>query len=195
VSELLDEGINVITAVNVQHPNRSTTIIQRTLGVTVREDEPRWVVFVRETRSSTSTLLSGTCASDSKKGKIYAQERFNPRSRIPLKEGELTTAPASSRSRSGPDRAIVCARKSFGAKRRVHPGTEDGRRVLVLQMSSDPPSRRCCRRKASESRPAQLGLVWRLVQTPDESADEDRATVQRKLSDNFQLAQDEAPRS
>ena len=44
VMELLDEGVNVITAVNVQHLESLNDVIQRTLGVTVRETVPDWVV-------------------------------------------------------------------------------------------------------------------------------------------------------
>src|SRR4029453_7783524 len=40
---LLDEGINVISAVNVQHLESLNDVIQRTLGVTVRETVPDWI--------------------------------------------------------------------------------------------------------------------------------------------------------
>ena len=41
---LLDEGINVISAVNVQHLESLNDVIQRTLGVTVRETVPDWII-------------------------------------------------------------------------------------------------------------------------------------------------------
>ncbi|HEY9514687.1 MAG TPA: histidine kinase, partial [Gemmatimonadaceae bacterium] len=44
VIELLDSGINVISAVNVQHLESLNDVIQRMLGVTVRETVPDWVV-------------------------------------------------------------------------------------------------------------------------------------------------------
>ncbi|MEO7042776.1 MAG: histidine kinase, partial [Gemmatimonadaceae bacterium] len=42
--ELLDNGINVISAVNVQHLESLNDVVQSTLGVTVRETVPDWVV-------------------------------------------------------------------------------------------------------------------------------------------------------
>jgi two-component system sensor histidine kinase KdpD len=44
VMVLLDEGINVVSAVNVQHLESLNDVIQRTLGVTGRETVPDWVV-------------------------------------------------------------------------------------------------------------------------------------------------------
>lgn len=40
--QLLDEGINVISAVNVQHVKTLNDVIASTLGVTVRETVPDW---------------------------------------------------------------------------------------------------------------------------------------------------------
>ena len=42
VMQLLDEGINVISAVNVQHVKTLNDVIASTLGVTVRETVPDW---------------------------------------------------------------------------------------------------------------------------------------------------------
>ena len=39
----LDEGINVISAVNVQHLESLNDVVATTLGVTVRETVPDWV--------------------------------------------------------------------------------------------------------------------------------------------------------
>ena len=41
---MLDEGINVITAVNVQHLESLNDVLERELGVTIRETVPDWVV-------------------------------------------------------------------------------------------------------------------------------------------------------
>lgn len=41
---LLDEGINVISAVNVQHLESLNDVLERELGVTIRETVPDWVV-------------------------------------------------------------------------------------------------------------------------------------------------------
>ncbi len=44
VVELLDQGINVISALNIQHLESLNDVIASTLGVTVRETVPDWVV-------------------------------------------------------------------------------------------------------------------------------------------------------
>src|SRR5262245_53374063 len=44
VMAILDAGINVISAVNVQHLESLNDVIQQSLGVTVRETVPDWVV-------------------------------------------------------------------------------------------------------------------------------------------------------
>src|SRR5262245_31357276 len=44
VVALLDEGISVISAVNVQHLESLNDVIQKNLGVTVRETVPDWVI-------------------------------------------------------------------------------------------------------------------------------------------------------
>ena len=41
---LLDEEINVISAVNVQHVESLNDVLERELGVTIRETVPDWVV-------------------------------------------------------------------------------------------------------------------------------------------------------
>ncbi|MEO8453070.1 MAG: histidine kinase, partial [Gemmatimonadota bacterium] len=48
VVALLDEGINVISAVNVQHLESLNDVIQNTLGVTVRETIPDWVITLAD---------------------------------------------------------------------------------------------------------------------------------------------------
>jgi two-component system sensor histidine kinase KdpD len=71
----------------------------------------------------------------------------------------------------------------------ARPGRRTVDRILVA-MSSDPPYTAMLLRKASRIA-GRLNSDWYCVyvQTPDESADKIDATVQRKLVDNFQMAQ------
>ena len=48
VVALLDEGISVISAVNIQHLESLNDVIQNTLGVTVRETVPDWVLTLAD---------------------------------------------------------------------------------------------------------------------------------------------------
>lgn len=188
VMELLDEGINVITAVNVQHLESLNDVIQRTLGVTVRETVPDWVVA-----SADQVVNLDISAEDLRQrleeGKIYAPEKiqsalanfFTPENLTTLRELALREV-ASSVDRTREE--IVRREETGGA-----PGRKTVDRILVA-MSSDPPYTATLLRKASRIA-GRLNSDWYCVyvQTPDESADKIDATVQRKLVDNFQLAQ------
>jgi two-component system sensor histidine kinase KdpD len=188
VMELLDEGINVITAVNVQHLESLNDVIQRTLGVTVRETVPDWVVA-----SADQVINLDISAEDLRQrleeGKIYAPEKiqsalanfFTPENLTTLRELALREV-ASSVDRVREE--IV---------RREETGETGGRRTvdrILVAMSSNPPYTAMLLRKASRIA-GRLNSDWYCVyvQTPEESADKIDATVQRKLVDNFQMAQ------
>ena len=188
VTELLDEGINVITAVNVQHLESLNDVIQRTLGVTVRETVPDWVVA-----SADQVINLDISAEDLRQrleeGKIYAPEKiqsalanfFTPENLTTLRELALREV-ASSVDRV---REEIVRREEVGGA----PGRRTVDRILVA-MSSSPPHTATLLRKASRIA-GRLNSDWYCVyvQTPDEAADKIDATVQRKLVDNFQMAQ------
>jgi two-component system sensor histidine kinase KdpD len=190
VMELLDEGINVITAVNVQHLESLNDVIQRTLGVTVRETVPDWVVG-----SADQVINLDISAEDLRQrleeGKIYAPEKiqsalanfFTPENLTTLRELALREV-ASSVDRV---REEIVRREETGEIAR--PGRRTVDRILVA-MSSDPPYTAMLLRKASRIA-GRLNSDWYCVyvQTPEETADKIDATVQRKLVDNFQMAQ------
>jgi two-component system sensor histidine kinase KdpD len=190
VMELLDEGINVITAVNVQHLESLNDVIQRTLGVTVRETVPDWVVG-----SADQVINLDISAEDLRQrleeGKIYAAEKiqsalanfFTPENLTTLRELALREV-ASSVDRV---REEIVRREETGETAR--PGRRTVDRILVA-MSSDPPYTAMLLRKASRIA-GRLNSDWYCVyvQTPDETADKIDATIQRKLVDNFQMAQ------
>src|SRR6185503_13058929 len=74
VLELLDAGINVVSAVNVQHLESLNDIVQRTLGVTVRETVPDWVV-ARADQVVNIDLSAEDLRQRLVEGKIYGKER------------------------------------------------------------------------------------------------------------------------
>jgi two-component system, OmpR family, sensor histidine kinase KdpD len=188
VLELLDEGINVITAVNVQHLESLNDVIQRALGVTVRETVPDWIVA-----SADQVVNLDISAEDLRQrleeGKIYARDKiqsalanfFTPENLTTLRELALREV-ASSVDRV---REEIVRREETGKP--TDRKTVD--RILVA-MSSNPPYTATLLRKASRIA-GRLNSDWYCVyvQTPDERADKIDATVQRKLVDNFQMAQ------
>ncbi|MEO8562862.1 MAG: universal stress protein [bacterium] len=189
VMQLLDEGINVISAVNVQHVESLNDVVASTLGVTVRETVPDWVV------ASSDQVVNLDISSDDlrqrlRDGKIYAPDKVEAALRNFFTDENLTTlrelalrevAGAVDRSRE------EFARRETGESPAVAPRTAE--RVMVA-MSSNPPYTAALLRKASRIA-GRLNSDWFCVyvQTPEERADRIDSTVQRTLVGNIQLAQ------
>ena len=186
---LLDEGINVISAVNVQHLESLNDVIQRTLGVTVRETVPDWIVGQAD-----QVVNLDISAEDLQQrlhdGKIYRQEKiqsalanfFTDENLTTLRELALREV-ASSVDRS---REAIVRREENG-------GTVQARRTVdrvMACMSSDPPLSRVLLRKASRIA-GRLNTDWYCVyvQTAEERPDRIDSSIQRRLVDNIQLAQ------
>ena len=187
VMELMDEGISVISAVNVQHLESLNDVIQRTLGVTVRETVPDWVVGSAE-QVINLDISSEDLRQRLQEGKIYAPDKvataltnfFTDENLTTLRELALREV-ASSVDRARED--IV--RREEG--RRPERKTVD--RILVA-MSSNAKYTATLLRRASRIA-GRLNTDWYCVyvQTPEESAEKIDTSVQRKLVDNIQLAQ------
>ena len=187
VIELLEAGINVISAVNVQHLESLNDVVQRTLGVTVRETVPDWVVTQAD-QVVNIDLSAEDLRQRLLEGKIYRPEKIPVALANFFTEENLTTLRelALREVANSVDRvreAIV--RRETGE---VQPpvATE---RVLVA-MSSDPPHTARLLRTASRIA-GRLNSDWYCVyvQTPDERADRIDSVIQRRLVDNIQLAQ------
>lgn len=186
VMELLDEGINVISAVNIQHLESLNDVIQRTLGVTVRETVPDWVVGSAD-QVVNLDISAEDLAQRLQEGKIYPREKipvalanfFTRENLTTLRELALREV-ASSVDRT---REEIIRRDSGTVERR----TVD--RILVA-MSSNPDYTTILLRKASRIA-GRLNTDWfcLYVQTPGESADKIDSAIQRKLVDNIQMAQ------
>jgi two-component system, OmpR family, sensor histidine kinase KdpD len=189
VMDLLDEGINVISALNVQHLESLNDVVASTLGVTVRETVPDWVV------ASADQVINLDISADDlrqrlRDGKIYAPDKVDAALRNFFTDENLTTlrelalrevAGAVDRSRE----AIV--RRESGEMPAIAPRTVE--RIMVA-MSSNPPYTATLLRKASRIA-GRLNTDWYCVyvQTTGERADRIDSTVQRTLVQNIQLAQ------
>ena len=189
VMQLLDEGISVVSAVNVQHLESLNDVVASTLGVTVRETVPDWVVA-----SADQVVNLDISAEDLRQrlreGKIYKPDKVEAALRNFFTDENLTTlrelalrevAGAVDRSRE----EIV--RRETGSMPTAAPRTVE--RILVA-MSSNPPYTAALLRKASRIA-GRLNSDWYCVyvQTSDERADRIDSTVQRVLVANIQLAQ------
>jgi two-component system sensor histidine kinase KdpD len=186
VRELVDEGISVITTVNVQHLESLNDIIQQNLGVTVRETVPDWLVA-----SADQVINLDISAEDLqerlREGKIYPTEKVQAALTNFFTAENLTTL----RELALREVASTVDRAREGIVRR-----EEGRapaktvdRMLVA-MSSDPARTAALVRRASRIA-GRLNSDWYCVyvQTREEQPDRIDAARQRKLVDNIQLAQ------
>ena len=186
---LLDEGINVISAVNVQHLESLNDVIQETLGVTVRETVPDWIVGQAD-QVVNLDISAQDLRQRLQEGKIYRQDKiqaalanfFTDENLTTLRELALREV-ASSVDRS---REAIIRRDENG-------GTAHARRTVdrvMACMSSDPPLSRVLLRKASRIA-GRLNSDWYCVyvQTPEERPDRIDSSIQRRLVDNIQLAQ------
>jgi two-component system sensor histidine kinase KdpD len=186
---LLDEGINVITAVNVQHVESLNDVLERELGVTIRETVPDWVVGQAD-QVVNLDISAEDLRQRLREGKIYQADKIETALANFFTDENLTTLrelalreTASSVDRS---REEIVRRQESGnvaaARRTVD-------RVMVC-LSSDPPLSRALLRKGSRIA-GRLNSDWFCVyvQTPDERADRIDSTLQRHLVENIQLAQ------
>ncbi len=184
---LLEKGISVLSAMNVQHFESLNDVLERTLGVTVRETVPDWVVTQAEEVVNID-LAAEDLRQRLREGRIYAPEKvpsaltnfFTEENLATLRELALREVASSvDRARQG------LLRRESGAA--AVPRTVDR---IAVAMSSDPPMTRLLLRKASRIA-GQLNSDWFClhVQTPDERADRIDAAVQRRLVENIQLAQ------
>lgn len=187
VIALLDAGINVISAVNVQHLESLNDVVAQTLGVTVRETVPDWIVGAAD-----QVVNVDISAEDLRQrlteGKIYPQDKVAAALANFFTEENLTTLRelALREVASSVDRVREqIVRREAGEPDR--PKTVD--RIMVA-LSSDPPHTAILLRRASRIA-GRLNTDWYCVyvQTPEESAARIDAVVQRRLVDNIQRAQ------
>ena len=187
VIELLEAGINVISAVNVQHLESLNDVVQRALGVTVRETVPDWVVTQAD-----QVVDIDLSAEDLRQrlmdGKIYSSEKIPSALTNFFTDENLTTLRelALREVASSVDRMREAIVRREAGEQQSLVATD---RVLVA-MSSDPPHTASLLRTASRIA-GRLNSDWYCVyvQTPSERADRIDSAVQRRLVDNIQLAQ------
>ena len=90
VMQLIDNGINVMSAVNVQHLESLNDVVAKTLGITVRETVPDWVLGIAD-----QVVNIDISAEDLRQrlteGKIYRAEKVQAALENFFTEENLTT--------------------------------------------------------------------------------------------------------
>lgn len=174
---LLDAGINVIAAVNVQHLKSLNDVIAATLGVTVRETVPDWLVATAD-HVINLDISAEDLRERLREGKIYKPEKIDAALRNFFTKENLTTLRelALREVASSVDRtreAIV--QRDVGTTARKPAQTVDR---LMVAMFSNPPYTAALLRKASRIAD-RLNSDWFCVyvQTSGERADRIDSTV------------------
>jgi two-component system sensor histidine kinase KdpD len=184
VLQLLDAGINVMTAVNIQHLETLNDLVSRVTGVKVRETVPDTfldradeVINVDVTVDELLTRL--------RQGKVYRPEKIEQALTNFFREGNLSTL------RELALRAVADEVGEKAASYRQREGLEPGlipERVMVC-MSSSASAPRVVRTAARIA--ARLGARWYavFVETPSELPERIKNADREQLQRNIALAE------
>jgi two-component system sensor histidine kinase KdpD len=184
VVELLDAGINVIGALNIQHLESLKDVVEKASGIPIRETVPdaflKDAVQVVNLDLAVEDLLERL-----KAGKIYALDKIPWALEHFFKDPNLTTLRelalrevAESVERQGESKARTAAGEPRAARGRV-----------MVCMSSSPPRAETLLRKGSRLA-GRLSGDWFVVyvETPEEAPDRIDSEAQRHLLANIELA-------
>jgi len=184
VLQLLDAGINVMTAVNIQHLETLNDLVSRVTGVKVRETVPDTfldradeVINVDVTVDELRTRL--------RQGKVYKPEKIEQALTNFFREGNLSTL------RELALRAVADEVGEKAASYRQREGLEPGlipERVMVC-MSSSASAPRVVRAGARIA--GRLGARWYavFVETPSELPERIKTADREQLQRNIALAE------
>jgi len=184
VIDLLDAGVNVIGALNIQHLDSLNDLITRNTGVTVRETVPD--SFLEQADQVVNLDLAVEDLQERlRSGKIYPAEKvpwalehfFQDRNLATLRELSLREVAESL------DRSAAAARGALQPPRRAG-------RVMVC-MSSNPPRATTLLRRGSRMA-GRLNTDWYVVyvETPGEAPNRIDAEAQRHLLGNIEKARE-----
>ncbi len=187
VLELLDAGINVICAFNVQHLESLNELVRRVTGIVVRETVPD--AFLKQADQVVNLDLAVEDLLERlRSGKIYAPEKipwalehfFKPENLSALRELALREV-AESIDRS------AAARARPG---QAPPAAATAGRVMVC-LSSNPPHAAALLYRGSQLA-GRLNTDWFVVyvETPEEAPTRIDAEAQRHLLENMEKARE-----
>lgn len=187
VLELIEAGINVIGAFNIQHLESLNDLVERVTHVTVRETIPDG--FLKQADQVVNLDLAVEDLQERLKGgRIYAPEKIPWALEHFFKEGNLSTL----RELALREVAESLERASEAqAKREQAGGERTGYGRVMVCLSSYPPYAAALLRRGSRTA-GRLNTDWFVVyvETPDEAPNRIDAEAQRHLLANIERARE-----
>lgn len=186
ISQILEAGINVICAFNVQHLESLNDLVARVTGVRVRETLPD--AFLKQADQVVTLDLDVEDLLDRlRSGKIYAPDKIPWALGHFFQNGNLSTLRelALREVAESLERSLTAQRATEAALPPI-PGW--GGKLMVC-LSSNPPHARTLLRRGSRLA-GRLNTDWYVVyvETPNEAPDLIDSTVQRHLLQNIERA-------
>lgn len=185
VLDLLDAGIHVMTAVNVQHLETLNDAVARSSGVRVRETVPDSflqradeVVNVDVTIDELRTRI--------KQGKVYQPEKIEQSLANFFRKGNLSTLRELALRTVAED--IACKSAQYRAREGLEPAPIP-EKVMVC-MSSNATAKKLVRAGARIA--GRLGGIWYVVyvETPKEDSATINLEVRRQIEENLAFAEE-----
>jgi len=182
VLELIDAGISVIGAFNIQHLESLNDIVERVTRVRVRETVPD-SFFKQADQVVNLDLAVEDLQERLKSGKIYAAEKIPWALENFFKQGNLSTLRELSL------REVAESLERGAARREAVPRSGYGR-VMVCMSSYSPYAATLLRRGSRMA--GRLNTDWFVVyvETPGEAPDRIDAEAQRHLLENIERARE-----
>lgn len=183
---ILDAGINVICAFNVQHLESLNDVVEHATGVRVRETVPD-TFLERADQIVTLDLAVEDLLDRLRQGKIYPQDTI-PRALTNFFKPEALGSLREIVLREIAERLDRKAPRHDRETTQSHP--RSGERVMVCASSSSPRARLLLRRGSRMA--GRLNTHWFLVyvETPSEAPHLIDATAQRRLGETMEMARD-----
>jgi two-component system sensor histidine kinase KdpD len=184
VLDLLDAGINVMTAINIQHLESLNDVVARSAGVRVRETVPD--SFLKRADEVVNVDITVEELRERlRQGKIYKPEKIEQALQHFFRRGNLSTL------RELALRIVAEEVGSKAAQYRVHEGLEPvpiPEKVMVC-VSSNHTAKRLLRAGARIA--GRLGARWYAVyvETPRESPSKVKPEAAKQLAENLTLAE------
>lgn len=187
IESLLEAGINVICAFNVQHLESLNDLVERATGVTIHETVPDTFLKFAD-QVVTVDLAVEDLLERLRAGKIYAGDKIDWALSHFFKDSNLATL-----------RELVLREVAESVERAAAPNPANGgrpgprpgaARVMVCVASASPRARELLRRGSRMA--GRLNSDWYMVyvETPGEDPLRIDATAQRQLHDSIALARE-----